>query len=130
MLEGLRILLVDADEDTVEVYGAILGNEGADCRSATKGATALETIQDGWFPDAVLTHLRLPDMMGRDLVEAVTGRARSPVALLCTTSDARPQAQVAARAAGFSVCLVKPIGLDHLCAAILEAVRAAPRAAR
>jgi CheY-like chemotaxis protein len=129
MLDRLRILIADPDGDTVELYKALFGARGADGRGATSGAAALAYVGGKWAPHALVTHLRLPDTTGLALATAVRNRSERPLAVLGTTSDARPRTQLVARAAGFSVCLLKPIELDTLCAEIQRAVKATRTAA-
>lgn len=129
MLERLRILIADPDGDTVELYKALFGARGADGRGATSAKAALDHVRGTWAPHALVTHLRLPDTTGLALATAIRDRSDRPLAVLGTTSDPRPRTQLVARAAGFSVCLVKPIELDTLCAEILRAVRASRPAA-
>jgi CheY-like chemotaxis protein len=122
MLHGLRVLAVDAATDSADLYGTFLRTRRADVRVASDGKGALARVHPTWVPHALVTDLRLPDMDGFELARRVTERSATPVALIGITSDARGPALSRARAAGFSVCLVKPIELAKLFAAIAEGV--------
>lgn len=67
-LQGLQVLMVDDDADTVETFKLLLEGEGAVVRTATSGEAALSTL-DGHVPDVVLSDIGMPGMSGLAFVE-------------------------------------------------------------
>jgi CheY-like chemotaxis protein len=122
MLNGLRVLAVDAAIDSAELYRTFLQTKRADVRVATSGKEALASVRPAWVPHALVTELRLPDMDGCDLARRIAEQASSVIALVGISSDSRPGVLARARDAGFAACLVKPVELAMLSAAISEAV--------
>jgi len=58
-LEGVRVLVVDDQQDTIEVLTAVLGQCGAEVRSASSAAEALEMLQE-WKPDVLVSDIGMP----------------------------------------------------------------------
>lgn len=67
LVQGLTIVAVDDDRGCREALALLLGDLGADVRTARSGAQALRMIQDE-CPDLVLTDLMMPGMCGADLL--------------------------------------------------------------
>ena len=63
-LRGVRILLIDDDEDTRALYALALGEAGAEVRSAADGAEAVRFTAE-WLPAVVVSDLVIP---GTDVV--------------------------------------------------------------
>jgi CheY-like chemotaxis protein len=123
MLNGYRVLAVDEHEDTVELYVAVLGGLQADVRAASSGKAALGQVESSWVPDVLLVDRDLPDMTAAELARAVQEHAERRLGVVCTTADARPSSREAARAEDIAECLVKPIPLDALISAVVNAAR-------
>ncbi len=65
-----RILLVDDDNETREVYVELFRNAGFDVEEASNGLEAMEKINEK-KPDIILTGIIMPQMDGFMLVEAL-----------------------------------------------------------
>ena len=101
MGEGGRILIVDDDAGTRETLGDVLERAGHVVRKVTEGLAALNSLTSA-AAEAAIIDLRLPDISGLDLLEAIklsspeteviiiTGHASMPV--LCRPSTAGPSA--------------------------------------
>ena len=128
LLDGLRILIVDDDEPTLDVSRLLLEGEGASVRAATSGAEALSLIEKE-LPDAMLTDLSMPVLDGFMLVEqlrqkpAPTG-GMLPVAAL--TARASEEDRARAFRAGVQAYLVKPVDPDELIETVRQLARARP----
>ncbi|MBB3220214.1 hybrid sensor histidine kinase/response regulator [Pseudoduganella umbonata] len=112
--QGLRVLLVDDNEDAAQASAQMLSHIGLDVRVAYTAHEALAAY--GARPvDAALLDIGLPDMDGYALAaalrEAAAGRALRLVAL---TGYGRKGDVERASAAGFDLHLTKPASLDDL----------------
>ena len=119
-LNGLRVLLVDDEPDTLEVLRVILNGFGANVRSTSSAADALETFLQ-WKPDVLVSDLGMPDEDGFTLIGRV--RALTPEQG-CDTPAAALTAHVGdadrnkALAAGYQTHLKKPVDPDRLAAVV------------
>ena len=64
------ILLVEDDPDNREIIAELLGDAGYDVVSKINGAEALEHLQNGPRPNAILLDLMMPGMDGWSFVDA------------------------------------------------------------
>jgi len=88
-LSGVRILLVDDHEDTLEFMTVLLESAGAEVRTAPTAADALVALA-GFQPDVLLTDLGLPDGDGGDLVRSMRARdGLAEVPAIALTGDSR-----------------------------------------
>jgi CheY-like chemotaxis protein len=128
-LDGLRILLVEDNEDSRAVIQMMLEYVGADVSLAADGFEALAAV-DRDDPDVVLCDLRMPRMDGFEFirnVHAVAEHANLPVIAisgLASTDDRRRT-----KAAGFEGHISKPID-DGVLAAAVSSVVASRRKGR
>ena len=119
-LLGLRVLVVDDDEDARDLIVAVLGCSGAEVRSSGSAAEALATLR-GWRPDVLLSDIGMPREDGYDLIARVRALddaqgGRVPAAAL--TAYARDEDRRLARAAGFQMHMAKPVNPSELVAAV------------
>lgn len=105
---GRRVLLVDDEPDQVELYQYGLQTAGFDVRCAYTGAAAIEAAR-ALLPDIVVLDLRLPDITGWEVCEALRrdpGTASIPVVIL--TAAASPMLPREAIDSGCAAYLLKP----------------------
>lgn len=135
LLKGLSILLVDDDPDLARLHRLYLEKAGAVVAVAANGASAVKlaeaSMQQGAFPDAVVTDLHLPGMSGIELAHTLRQlRYTNPLLALSATADASERQ--ACLDAGCCTFLRKPIDARTLVAAVrrcLDEARALPSAA-
>src|SRR5256885_1628854 len=102
-LVGLKVVVVDDDESSLDYFAVALGTCGAEVMTASTAAEALRLVQAG-CPDVVLSDIA---MVGRDgywLVREIRGLADQAARLLPvvgTTADGRAQSRARTPAAGF-----------------------------
>ncbi len=119
-LNGLRVLLVDDDEDTLQLLSMILRKHGVEVASATSAAVALGTLEQ-LRPDLLVSDIGMPEVDGYELMrtvrtlEAEHGR-RTPA--LALTAYAGEGDRLLALDAGFDEHLAKPIEPKALLSAI------------
>lgn len=122
VLHGVRVLVVDADDDRRELMASILHLHGGLVTTATDAATALLAF-DASPSDVVVTDLTMTDREGLDLVHALRARPELTTAVVAVSGHAAPEDVDLALKAGFDVHLAKPVGPAELVAAVAEAAR-------
>jgi PAS domain S-box-containing protein len=118
-LDGVRVLAVDDEADSLDLMRTVLEGAGAEVTTAGSGAAALHTIRHQ-PPDVIVTDIGMAGMDGLQLIRAVRQMdepARTiPAAAL--TAYARSQDRVTSLASGFQMHLVKPIDPLELIVAV------------
>ena len=125
-LDGLRVVAVDDEFDSLNLLTSALESAGARVTTFSKAADALEGVRN-LLPDVVIADIGMPGMDGLQFIRSLRqldGRpGRTPAAAL--TAYARSQDRVTSLAAGFQMHLVKPV--DPLELVIAVATLAAGR---
>ena len=109
-LTGLRIVLADDEEDSREVIGYLLTQQGAVVTGAASAAEAFAAVK-GHPPDVLLSDIEMPDESGYAFIGRV--RALSPedggtVPAAAMTAHGSREDRERALAAGFQRHLAKP----------------------
>ena len=117
-LEGMRVLLVDDEQDTVEMIAILLERAGADVVAVTSGIAAVE-VADLFRPHVLLTDIAMPNMDGFELAAALRARARSCPVVAFSAHAQRSYVQ-RAKEAGFDAYLIKPVDAPALLATLRE----------
>jgi signal transduction histidine kinase len=120
-LDGVRILVVEDDDDSRDFLTEALAQRGAIVASANGVAPALakfETFQ----ADIIVSDIAMPGADGYDLIRQVRGLspergAATPAIAL--TAHTRPEVRDLARQAGFQELEPKPVDLERLSRVIL-----------
>ena len=126
-LTGVRVLVVDDDDDARALIQAIVEEAGAIATTVASGAHALQQL-DGQLPDVMVADLGMPGMDGLALIEAVRRRLDGArmVPAIALTAYARSQDRVRALSSGYQRHLPKPIDHSQLVAAIRAITRSSP----
>jgi PAS domain S-box-containing protein len=118
-LDGLHILAVDDEPDSLNLLRSVLESAGARVTTAVSAAAALEVIGRA-AADVIVADIGMPGMDGLQLIRAIRqldGPARTiPAAAL--TAYARSQDRITSLASGFQMHLVKPIDPLELIVAV------------
>ena len=120
-LDGLAILLVDDEPDTLTMFRDALEAAGARVRAV---ATASEAIHatDTWRPDLLVTDLGLPGMDGYELLQTLRRRApHQTFPAVAVSAYASRDDRARALAVGFRAHLAKPIDPAALVRALAAA---------
>ncbi|UXH80350.1 hybrid sensor histidine kinase/response regulator [Roseateles amylovorans] len=123
-LAGVRVLLVDDEEDAREVGQVALSRLGAKVRVAGSAAEALAVLNDERF-DLLVSDIGMPDMDGRSLIREVRrmpGGSAADLPAVALTAFAMVSDRQEGLAAGFQGYVAKPIELGTLTRAIREAL--------
>ncbi len=81
-----RVLVVDDDDLTLDVYSDLLRRAGYDVRTALNGFEALAVMREGGVPDLLVSDLNMPGMSGFELLGVV--RKRFPGVVVIAISGA------------------------------------------
>lgn len=130
-LAGRSVLVVDDQPLNRTIARALVGELGLTVLEAEHGQQALDMLQAGHLPDAILMDINMPGLDGiaaTRRLRALPGDAgRVPV--LALTANDSPAVQTRARAAGMQGVLGKPIdpaALQRALSAALEGRSTAP----
>jgi PAS domain S-box-containing protein len=119
-IRGLRILVVDDDDDGRRLIATILEQCGCRVRMASNVDDAMRRFEEE-VPDVLLSDIGMPGQDGYDLIRKVRGRSRDaggdvPAAAL--TAYARADDRRKMLNAGYSIHLPKPVEPAELVAVV------------
>jgi PAS domain S-box-containing protein len=119
-LDGVSVLLVEDNLDTLEMLKFIFAEAGAKVITATSVDDALEALER-FKPDALISDIAMPDRDGYDLIREVRSRKAEQggkIPAVAVTAYARAEDRVRVLAAGFQMHIAKPIAPDELIAVV------------
>ncbi len=113
-LAGLRLLLVDDQVDTLDIFSVLLELEGATVLTAASGQQAL-TLAAAHHFDVLLCDIGMPVMDGYQLINKLrhSGRNGSMAAIALTGFGPEQYAHRASEA-NFDRHLLKPVRIDEV----------------
>jgi two-component system chemotaxis response regulator CheY len=120
------ILLVDDSTTMLSSMSGILTKAGFSCQTAANGQAAIDKVSGGLAPCLVITDYHMPGMHGVELIGQLRrlGSTRF-VPMLVLTTDSQPEKRAAAKAAGATGWLVKPVDPTALLQVVKQLVPAA-----
>jgi signal transduction histidine kinase/CheY-like chemotaxis protein len=121
-LDGLKILVVEDDDDSREFLAEALEQRGATIASANGVAAAIAKFEP-FRPDIVVSDIAMPDADGYDLIRQIRSYPRESGGLtpaLALTAHTRAEVREQARQAGFQQLEPKPVDLDRLSRVVRE----------
>jgi CheY-like chemotaxis protein len=124
VLNGVRVLIVDDDPETVELFAVVLAACGAEIATATSARDALRLLGIG-RPDVILSDIAMPDGDGYWLVREIRGLADSAVSatpVVAATAYGREHSRARVLGAGFAEHLQKPVDPEVLCRTLARVV--------
>jgi CheY-like chemotaxis protein/two-component sensor histidine kinase len=124
-LAGVRILLVDDDEDTRHAIADTLASVGARVEQAVSAADALNRLAQH-RPDVLISDIGMPIEDGYALirrVRALAPNAGGDVPAIALTAYARREDVTKAESSGFQLHVPKPVELADLVNAITRLAR-------
>ena len=114
-LQGIEVLAVDDDRDSLGLIRMILEQAGATVRTADSAPRALEAIGEK-VPDVVVADIGMPGMDGLQFIRQLR-QLREParsVPAAALTAYARAQDRITSLASGYQMHLAKPIDPTEL----------------
>ena len=124
-LAGLRVLVVDDEEDARDLIVTILAQCGADARAVPSMGTALDELR-AWKPDVLLSDIGMPDGDGYDLIRSVRGMPPAEGGAIpagALTAYARAEDRRRALVAGYQMHVPKPVEPAELAAVVANLAR-------
>ncbi len=116
-LDGLRVLVVEDNEDLREMMCALLASRGCTVGSAADGGTAIALARNA-LPQVAFVDIDLPDISGHEVARALA--AQGDIRLVAVTGYGQPEDVRRALAAGFDRHLKKPVRLEDIEQTIAE----------
>jgi PAS domain S-box-containing protein len=123
LLTGLKILVVEDDEDTRSFLSLLLRETGATVTSTASAQEALNCLTQ-FKPDLLLSDIGMPQIDGYNLIQQVRAMESDQPALpaIALTAYAGDTDQQQALSAGFQMHLAKPIDPNKLIQAIVNLI--------
>jgi CheY-like chemotaxis protein len=121
-LDGVRVLVVDDDEDSRTLVAHVLGGCGAEVRVAATAEGALDVLARTYV-DVLVSDIGMPGADGYDLVTRVRAMEREHggrIPAIALTAYASEEDRDRALAAGFSLHVSKPVSPGALAQAVRE----------
>jgi PAS domain S-box-containing protein len=109
-LAGIKVLVVDDEPDTRDMLRTMIGQFGAQVKTAASGAEALRVF-DEWPPDVIVSDIEMPGEDGYQLIRRIRQLAperggMTPAVAL--TAYARTDDRLRALSAGYQMHVAKP----------------------
>jgi CheY-like chemotaxis protein len=124
-LEGLKVLVVDDEADTRELFRVGLGQCGAEVMTAGSAREALAAIEER-RPDLLLSDIGMPGEDGYELIRKVralpAGRG-GKIPAIALTAYARTEDRLRALRAGYQMHISKPVELAELVAVMASLIQ-------
>jgi CheY-like chemotaxis protein len=105
-LDGVRVLVVDDSEETLDLLVTVLGRYGAAVTTARDADGAIAAL-DRLDVDVLVCDISMPGKDGLALIGEMGRRRMVPA--LALTAHARPEDRAQALAAGFQRYFAKPV---------------------
>ncbi|MGH9428376.1 MAG: PAS domain S-box protein [Terriglobia bacterium] len=124
-LEGIHVLLVEDDLDTLDLLSAALKHQRATVTAVSSAAEALASIRIS-APDIVVSDIAMPGENGYQLIEKIQAMGFDDdrhIPVVAITAYAREEDRQKALSSGFQSYLAKPIELSELVSAVADGVR-------
>jgi signal transduction histidine kinase/ActR/RegA family two-component response regulator len=127
-IDGIRVLAVDDEPDSLNLLRLVLEQAGASVTTAHTAAEAIDVVRT-LRPDVLVADIGMPGMDGLQLIRAIRQMEEpyrsTPAAAL--TAYARSQDRITSLASGFHMHLAKPIDPLELTVAIATLAKKAER---
>ena len=109
MIDKVRILLVDDEEDILEFLSYNLIKEGYKIKTASNGKSALKILEK-FNPDLIILDVMMPEMDGIEVCESIRKNEKNDdVLILFLTARSEDYSELAGFSAGADDYITKPI---------------------
>lgn len=120
VIDGMRVLIVDDEADTLELLATILTQNGAEVRPQSSAREALETVKE-WKPDVIISDLGMPEEDGYSFVKKL--RALPPelggtIPVVALTAYVGIKERTRVLSSGFQMYVPKPVEQSELLRAL------------
>jgi CheY-like chemotaxis protein len=117
-LDGLKVLIVDDERDTLEMLRVGLTHCGAEVTIVSSGVEALEALSSS-TPDVIISDIGMPDMDGYEMmrkIRALPAESGGRTPAVALTAYARTEDRLHALRSGYQMHVPKPVELAELVA--------------
>jgi CheY-like chemotaxis protein len=124
-LNGLRVLVVDDNEDCLCLVTFIFQACKATIKTATSVDNAIQAIEE-WKPDVVISDISMPGKDGYSLIRFMRNKEANSggfIPAIALTSYVYPEGFITAMDAGFQEVICKPFEADELIATVANLAR-------
>lgn len=115
-LEGVKLLLVDDESDTLDLISVELAQYGATVTAVGSAEEALKALETSEF-DLMISDIGMPVTDGYDLIRKIRqlqGNKNQSIPAVALTAYARVQDRMRAILAGYSTHIAKPVEANEL----------------
>ncbi len=126
-LQGMRILVVEDEKDTLDFLRRFLVSRGAEVVAATSAAQALNLLPTAHV-NVLISDIGLPDVDGYELLREVRrmdANASGGIPAIALTAYARAEDRLNAFRAGYQAHVAKPVDPGELAATIVDLAKLA-----
>jgi two-component system, LuxR family, response regulator FixJ len=127
MVETANVVVIDDDEAVLDSLRVLLEEEGFEVETFDRAGAFLERCEAG-SPGCVVTDIRMPDMDGIELLQALSTRGPLPAVIVITGHGEVPLA-VQAMKLGAHDFIEKPFDPDVLLKSVRDALTAGAKPA-
>jgi DNA-binding response OmpR family regulator len=123
-LDGVRILLMEGDPDTLETLRSIFDERGAEVITAASTPEALDALERR-DPNALILDIASPDQDGYELIRQVRERDAEQggkIPAIAVTARATAEDRMRALSSGFQMHMARPIDPDEMIAVVASLV--------
>jgi CheY-like chemotaxis protein/nitrogen-specific signal transduction histidine kinase len=129
-LDGIRVVVVDDDSDSVTLLSTILTTAGAAVRGCRSASEALAAVRE-WRPDVLVSDIEMPVEDGYSLIGRI--RAMDPtqggkMPAVALTAHGRREDRMRTLSAGYSMHVAKPVDPSELTTVIASLAGQPPSA--
>lgn len=120
LLAGIKVLVVDDDEDSVELLSAVLAAVGCQPQGATNVEDAMQRFHDH-RPHVIVSDIAMPGSDGYHLIRRIRARTAAEggaTPAIALTANVSRLDQTRALLAGYQYFLTKPFKIHDLLAAV------------
>ena len=128
-LSGVRVMLVDDDDDCLDLASEVLRRAGAEVHGFSSANSAFSHLPE-LDPDVIVSDIGMPEQNGYDFIRRVrqsSWQRAAAVPALAVTAFVTPADRLDALAAGFNAHLGKPTPPSQLVVAVSHVYRSATR---
>jgi CheY-like chemotaxis protein len=125
ILQGLRVLVVDDEQDALDLLKTVLERKGASVTAVASGEAARAALEEAW-PDLLLCDIGMPIEDGYELIRRVreleSARSAASTPAIALTAYAGEADRALALDAGYQLHVPKPVDPSALVSLIADLV--------
>ncbi len=132
-LKGVKVLLVDDNDDGREMLQTALRDYGAVVKAVRSSQEALDTLGGDFAPDVLVSDVGMPDIDGYEMMRRIRradDAATRHLPAIAVTAYANPEDRIRANVAGFQIHQAKPVDPALVAASIASLVSPPRRRSR